>query len=278
MATVGRPRPRGGPSLPARSLRAGACRSAAGAVALAGLSLLAFSLAAAEGGAQPTPGTEGRPAVEGVRLRLDAVDGDAAPRVELEYRLRIPTGTREIPLHGLRFAGVGFGPVDARLDGRPVEVSLRQRGRLVRSATVPVPAGTRPGDGRLLRLTYSLQGPASGMASEDRGAAFDLAVPLLRVDWAPTESDEDIFRASVILPAEARLTERLPTVPLERTTEGEGAAYAFSLPAAPSLLRFRGRWGEGRVLTLGRWVDLGVLVLLAALGLAGWRASRRAEA
>lgn len=245
--------------------------------ALSGLALLATP------GPCPAQSSEAAgPAVRTLRLQVEAGAGGSPPRLELDYRLRVPPEVGEIPLRGLAFGGTEIAGVEAWVDGSPVEVRLRPDGRLLTAATVPLPEARGEGRGagrgsggpaeRSLRLAYRVEdarGPSGG-------ASFDLRLPVLRVDWEPTSSEEGTFAAEMRLPLDARVTERLPTVPMTRSAAGSEAVYRFTLPAVPSVLRFRGRTGPAPALTLGRWVDLAVLAVLALVGLLGWRAFRRA--
>lgn len=267
-------------------MRVPAARGGLSGLALLSAALLAVPTPAAAVPAVPVPAVDqgaadGDPTVRRLRLRVGAESVGADPRVELEYRLRVPAATEEIPLRGLAFAGTDVSEVEAWLDGRPVDVRLRRSRPLVRSGAIRLPpAGGAAGTGddaagdrrvRVLRLAYRVEGPPG----QGAGRSFDLRVPVLRVDWPPSGSGEGTFRGEVVVPSDARVTDRLPTVPMSREAAGERAVYRFQLPAVPSIIRLRGRMGPSPGLTLGQWVDLSVLATLALLGLLGWRLLRR---
>jgi hypothetical protein len=110
---------------------------------------------------------------------------------------------------------------------------------------------------------------------EESGSGFDLALPVLMVDWNPVDSREELFTADLRLPESHGVVEVFPTVPVEVQDESAASLHSLSLPVVPSFLRLRGREGPRPVLTFGRIVDLGVGLILFFLGAFGWRMMRR---
>lgn len=253
--------------------RAAAVAVAAAAIALGLGLLLALAPVAVEG-------QEAEPVPRVLDARFEAeigargADGRDATRVRLVYRIVPVTAPDTVPLKGLAFFGNRPERVESAFgDGAPEPVSLVDpRGNLLRGG-LPLPSDAAPGDTLALTIAYELD-----RAIPEDARSFDLVIPVLYVDWRPAGAPEDMFVASVTIPADYSVVETFPTVPKE-LTEAEGARrYDFRVQVIPSMVRFRGHVGEPPVLTFARKVDLGVVLVLIVAGAFGLHGLRRETA
>lgn len=248
--------------------------------------------------AEPAP-----PRVLEAVLEAGPASGASESRpVTLRYGLH-RGGVDSIPLAGLEFFGRRVEGVTAEDgQGRSLEVRLgpTASGGLAGAVILPAGAGDVAQARLSLVLRYRVSGPgvstgagtvtgtvraavtgparAASGSSTTPGSDFDAVIPVIRVDWPPEASREALFTARVSLPPDWSVVEVFPMVPREVAERDGERVHALSLPVVPSMVRLRGRVGDPPVLTLGRWVDLGVLSVILAAGLLGWRGLRRPRA
>lgn len=197
------------------------------------------------------------------RMEVDVPGNGSNAQVTLRYTISIDSAVR-IPLRGVRFFGAELLGVSAWVAGRRLPVELdRSRPSLI-SGAVQIPRQLARDRPLMLTLRYTLD-----RSIEDGRARFDIAVPLLLVDLAPTDAPQDMFAATIRLPSEFVIVESFPTVPKQVFDEGEMTRYVLALPVIPSMVRWRGTAGRAPRFGFARMVDLftiGIIGLLAALG------------
>ena len=102
-----------------------------------------------------------------------------------------------------------------------------------------------------------------------------LSVPLIYVPWTPEESTTDLFTARVSLPTGTKLIDSFPTqstpVPAAKQAGGPHLIQKFQLSAIPSVLRLKIVDEDDSSFGLGTLIDIGVLISLCVIGLAGWK-------
>lgn len=161
----------------------------------------------------------------------------------------------------------------ARVRGRRVELEwLETRGRHRGGRILVPPSLQEPGpSGRSeleLLLTYTVRGAV--------GRRIEL--PLVAVAWPPSEATPGTFFAEVRLPAGVSLYDAFPSGLRpwpDSSRSWPGAVYRAELPVLPAMLGFTTREGPAPLVTAGRAVDAGVVLVLLLLGWAGWRHLRR---
>lgn len=199
----------------------------------------------------------------------------ASVPVRLVYRLRVPSGVHAVPLSALEMGDTRLEPVQARLDGSaPRTVAWEPGDGPARRGRLALP-GDLAGDSLRLELSYRVRA-----AVEDRDGDLRARLPVVQVAWPPEEALPGTFRARAILPDTLHVTGTFPTVlgDLRRGADGGERAYAFDLQVVPGVVVVEMTAGEAPLLTFARGLDAAVLLLLAVLGVAGWRALRRGAA
>ncbi|MEQ8301951.1 MAG: hypothetical protein RIB47_01075 [Cyclobacteriaceae bacterium] len=98
-----------------------------------------------------------------------------------------------------------------------------------------------------------------------------LIVPLIFPRMNNIPSNENLFSASISIPNNYRIVNSFPTVEAEAKPEGNQIVYDVTLPVIPSMLRVEvSKNGEVSLSTIDL-LDGAVLVVLAIVGVAGWR-------
>lgn len=221
--------------------------------------------------------------VLGVTLSADIRD-DGTTAVLIEYRLETPDPLGPILLRGLAYDGRVPRDVEATFDGGPADVEWLPAGLpALRGRVTPGP-GADPADAarpaaaggsstRSLVFRYRIDSGSGAPTGE--AATVDVRLPVILVDWPPAAAPEEFFQARIAIPPGMAIVERFPTVPLrpEPAAGGARATVRMSLPAAPSVLRFRlARGASGP--TFATRVDLAVIAVLLLLGAVAWRGFR----
>lgn len=98
-----------------------------------------------------------------------------------------------------------------------------------------------------------------------------LIVPLIfpRMDNIP--SNENLFSARISIPSDYQIVNSFPTVGAEVKAEGTQIVYDVTLPVIPSMLRVEVSKNDEVSLSTIDLLDGAVLVVLAVVGVAGWR-------
>jgi hypothetical protein len=202
--------------------------------------------------------------VQQVTVSADAsLTGRSTVPVEVSYRLTGPglasgIGLRTLPLAGRAVTVLTAGPAGARI-GLATDAAGMVRG------VVPVIGSESTGEGATsLRLGYGVEG--AWAADGDR---FDLLLPLVTVEAVPPEARPGLVELSVRLPAGSRVLEVFPST-LRAVDADAGVVLTGRLSVIPALVRVRGRTAG---LPFGgvRTAEFAVLVLIAGLGILGWR-------
>ena len=218
------------------------------------------------GGVQDAAGAEAGGQVVGVVVSADAREPGAA-LVSMNYQLEMGPETDAVPFAILLFAPATVGEITARAGERALAVRLPDTGAPRLEGEIELPAElARPGR-MSLELDYRVDG-----AVRAEGAGVRVVLPMLAVDWAPAEARPGMFRAEVTLPDGMEAREIFPVTPSGAGVPGVASA---SLQVLPAVVRVRAL-PEGSVgLSLPGVLELLVLVVVVACGMAGLRYVRR---
>ncbi len=208
------------------------------------------------------------PHLVSAHLTADISDGDADIQVRVQYEVTLAETTRTIPLRGLAFFGTTPRALAAFADTVALPLHWEASDGPLLAGEIQVLPRLRRAGALAFTLEYRLP-----RLPEAR--TFDVSLPVLFVDWLPTEAPQDFFVAEVTLPATYSLVEAFPTVLNREIADGGRARYRFSLQVLPSLVRLRGYVGQAPLLTTARAIDLGVLAVLLLVILVSWRRFRR---
>ena len=208
------------------------------------------------------------PHLVSVHLTADLPDGDADIQVRVQYEVALAETTRAIPLRGLAFFGTTPRALAAFADTVALALRWEASDGPLLAGEISFPTRLRRAGAFAFTLEYALPRPPAART-------FDVSIPVLFVDWRPTEAPQDFFVAEVTLPATYSLVEAFPTVLNQEIADDERQRYLFSLQVLPSLVRLRGYVGQAPLLTTARAIDLGVLAVLLLVALVSWRYFRR---
>ncbi len=208
------------------------------------------------------------PHLVSAHLTADLPDGDADIQVRVQYEVALAETTRTIPLRGLAFFGTTPRALAAFADTVALPLHWEASDGPLLAGEIPLLPRLRRAGAFAFTLEYTLPRPPEARA-------FDVSIPVLFVDWLPTEAPQDFFVAEVTLPATYSLVEAFPTVLNQEIADDERQRYRFSLQVLPSLVRLRGYVGQAPLLTTARAIDLGVLAVLLLVAFVSWRYFRR---
>ncbi|NIP57292.1 MAG: hypothetical protein GWM92_03890 [Gemmatimonadetes bacterium] len=200
-------------------------------------------------------------------LEADLTGSSDGAAVEVLFRVRIPPGASRVPLEALRIGDGRIAGLRARVDGGPARLDWTDDGPGRSTGWIRIPQGGA-GSGPLeVRLDYRVTG--------SRETEGPIRIPVVRVPWPPRAARPGTFTARALLPDTLRVAETFPTVLGSVTSREGGRAYALDLHVVPSVVSLRVHGASSPALSFTHMVDAGVGVLLAILGLLGWRALRR---
>ena len=211
-------------------------------------------------------------AAAGEVIRVD-VSADAretgAAVVSMSYRLQVVPETRVVPFTLLLFAPAHVEEISAQVDGEVLQVRMPGAGAPRLEGEIELPAALGALGELSLDLGYRVEG-----AVREEGAGVRIVLPMLAVDWAPAEARPGVFQAEVALPGGMEAREIFPVTPTGGSTPGMARA---SLQVLPAVVQVRAR-PEGSVgLSLPGVLELLVLIVVIACGMAGLRFVRRAR-
>jgi hypothetical protein len=209
-------------------------------------------------------------ALMAIRMRVEIRHPASELEVRLRHELEIEPGTREIPLRGVAFFGTELTEVAAISDGSTLPVHMDDSGTSLLSGNLVLPNTLLARRRVTLDLTYGVSNANRGSSEE----GFDLTVPLLLVDWRPVAATDTFFTARILLSADHHIAEFFPTIPTTSKEVDGVREHTIVVPAVPGLLRLRGGEGSHPFLTFNHMLDLGVLLVIGLLSVAGWRRLR----
>lgn len=227
--------------------------------------LLVAALYAGPAGAQAA-GAGGQ--VIRVAVSADARETGAA-LVSMNYRLELDPGTSAVPFTLLLFAPANVEEISAQVDGEALPVRMTGAGAPRLEGEIELPAGIASSGQVSLDVGYRVTD-----AVREEGAGVRVGLPMLAVDWAPAEATPGMFQAEVILPEGMEAREIFPVM------SGGGAAPGVaraSLQVLPAVVQVRARPEGSLGLSLPGVLELLVLVVVIACGMAGLRFVRRAR-
>jgi len=203
-----------------------------------------------------------------VDVSADARETGAAV-VSMSYRLQVVPETRVVPFTLLLFAPAHVEEISAQVDGEVLQVRMPGAGAPRLEGEIELPAALGASGELSLDLGYRVEG-----AVREEGAGVRIVLPMLAVDWAPAEARPGVFQAEVALPGGMEAREIFPVTPTGGSTPGMARA---SLQVLPAVVQVRAR-PEGSVgLSLPGVLELLVLIVVIACGMAGLRFVRRAR-
>ena len=254
-------------------------------------------LLTAQGAATQANGQEAEPAVgeQGVLLeaRTEVILPSPQNPVFVRSTFLLQTGPQAltIPLSVLVPEPARMNSLQAWLDGRAIPVVLGDdrtgemevgtlgaspsiwlrevRGHYWEGAVALGEGAVRSSDSLSLEISFMVE----EAWVEDRKVILPLVVPR----WVPDPPTPRTFLAAVSVPEGFTITGSFPTSVLERPEPGSEERYRIGLQGVPAMLVLRTAFGAGPLLTLERGLDLFVVLILLAMGLAGLRYLRRRE-
>ncbi|MDE0073362.1 MAG: hypothetical protein OXU32_05185 [Gammaproteobacteria bacterium] len=236
-------------------------------MALRGGPAVAALLVAGAVSAGPAAGQEGGQVIR-VAVSADARETGAA-LVSMNYRLELDPGTSALPFTLLLFAPAHVEEISAQVEGEVVPVRLTGTGAPRLEGEIELPNALASAGQVSLDVAYRVTD-----AVREDGAGVRVALPMLAVDWAPAEARPGMFQAEVTLPEGMVAREIFPVTPGGGTAPGVARA---SLQVLPAVVQVRARPEGSLGLSLPGVLELLVLVVVIACGMAGLRFVRRAR-
>ncbi len=242
--------------------------AASGGGGLAAMSGVGSDMAAWDG---TGPAQEGEEAGQGGQVLRVAVSADArevgAAFVSMNYQLELGTETRVVPFTLLLFAPASVGEISAQAGGVVLPLRMTEDGGPRLEGEIELPAGLAGSGPISLDLGYWVED-----AVRSEGEGVRVVLPLLAIDWAPAEASPGTFEAEVTLPEGMEAREIFPVTPSGGAIPGVARA---SLQVVPAVVQVRARPEGSFGLSLPRVLELLVLIVVIACGMAGLRYVRR---
>ncbi len=203
-----------------------------------------------------------------VEVSADARETGAA-LVSMNYRVELDPGTSAVPFTLLLFAPANVEEISAQVEGEVLPVRLTGTGAPRLEGEIELPAGVPYAREVSLDVGYRVTD-----AVREDGAGVRVALPMLAVDWAPAEARPGMFQAEVTLPEGMVAREIFPVTPTGGGTPGVARA---SLQVLPAVVQVRARPEGSLGLSLPGVLELLVLIVVIACGMAGLRFVRKAR-
>lgn len=194
------------------------------------------------------------------RMEVSLPETAGPVAVRLGLSVRPESGAQELPFTLLT-------PGVARVEGLEMGGSLLPKRKLrdhYWDGAIPL------GGNSTLELHYTVEG-----AWEEDGR---ITLPVPAPGWIPLDPHPGTFVATVTVPSGLAVTGSFPTSVTRRPSGLEGGEYEMSLQGVPSMLVLRVVRDEIPFLTLERFLDVLVVLLLLFMGFLGLRHLRRTEA
>ena len=229
---------------------------------------VAASLVAGAGPVAGQEGDEDGPAGRVVRV---AVSADAretgAAFVSMNYQLQVGKETGTVPFTLLLFASATVADISAQAGGEVLELRLTDDSAPRLEGEIELPGALSGSEQVSLDLGYRVED-----AVRADGEGVRVVLPMLAVDWAPAEALPGMFEAEVALPEGMAAREIFPVTPAGGATPGVARA---SLQVVPAVVQIRARPEGSFGLSLPGVLELLVLIVVIACGMAGLRYVRR---
>ena len=181
-----------------------------------------------------------------------------AAHVSMNYRLELDPGTSAVPFTLLLFAPANVEEISAQVEGEVLPVRLTGAGAPRLEGEIALPAGVTSTGEVSLDVGYRVTD-----AVREDGAGVRVGLPMLAVDWAPAAATQGMVAREIF-----------PVTPSGGTTPGVARA---SLQVLPAVVQVRARPEGSLGLSLPGVLELLVLIVVIACGMAGLRFVRRAR-
>ena len=216
---------------------------------------------------------EGDEAREGGQVVRVAMTADArapgAALVAMNYELEVAAGTGAVPFTLLLFAPATVGEITAQVGGEALALRMTDAAAPRLEGEIELPAALRSTEQLSLELGYRV-----GDAVREEGEGVQVVLPMLAVDWAPAEARPGMFQAEVLLPEGMEARDIFPVTPSGGATPGVARA---DLQVLPAVVQVRALPKGSVGLSLPGVLELLVLIVVIACGMAGLRLVRRAR-
>jgi len=199
-------------------------------------------------------------------MEVDLSRPGATAHVRIDYRLEVPAGVAQIPITALVAVPTDVSQVQAHTPTRTLPVALPRSNTAQRVGVVRLP-GDRPAGPLSLTIEYEV---SRAITFDGTGVLYQ--VPLVVVDWPPSDARPGTFTARATVQPSTWVHESFPTTLAGPVGPPGTSVWEVELSVLPVYLKFRGRTAfEAPLLTLPRVVDTSVLALLLLLGFIGWQ-------
>ena len=182
--------------------------------------------------------------------------------VTARYRLHKPDGPSSLTLRTLHPFETAPGAISVDVGGEPASLTLLPAQASKASAwQLDVPESSQADT--LLMVTLQYEVP---QGFDTTPTTFSFTAPIIYPDWPAASEQADFFTASIILPDTLSVENSFPT----NFRAVNDTDYAYSLHILPSFVRMTGRSGPQRWLTFNTFVDILLILLMAAMGWFTW--------
>lgn len=206
------------------------------------------------------------PAILSARLTVEVAPASGY-RVSVVYEVEGTRSVDTLPLQALQVFGTLIEQVEVLVNGASTAPELSSAQAPLITGSVGVPSAYIGRDTLSVQVQYRVAHDVVD-ASNDR---FDVAIPLLYVNHAPTETADSTFFATIELPTNFLVTDRFPVLIADVSSTDRIKQYEFALQVLPAYVRLKGTTGDDAMwLTVDRAVDLGVIGLSILGGLLVW--------
>jgi hypothetical protein len=210
---------------------------------------------------------ESASSVQQARLEATIPDRRESVPVRLEFLVLPSPSTRAMPVTVLQMDPARLSPLQVSVDGRGVEVRMREERRRFFAGEIPLPGGGPGGAPVEVVAQYDV------LDGWDEGGK--LVLPVVAPGWTPTDPGPRSFVATLRIPPGMRVASTFPTSVLSRPRDSEGGEILIGLQAVPSILNLRASMAGSPGLTLERALDGFVVVTLLVMAFLGIRFIRR---
>ncbi len=160
----------------------------------------------------------------------------------------------QITLQSLNLKKATIQHLSIKLNDNSVDASLERSENGLLEASVE--------SNKLVKMEISYQ---ANIHSEE------ILVPLIFLPLNSLSTDENLFSATLTIPASYKLIESFPTINNDEVVEADMRIYDVQLPVIPSLIKMNLAPKDKFQLGKTEMLDVFVLVVLIILGVVGWK-------
>ncbi len=203
--------------------------------------------------------------LEQARMEVDFDESLKNTMVRITCQIHLDSDVDRIPLRVVADERIALLNPKALIGGDTFEIDLKQINQRVARGNI---LGLRLSKSDSL-LTLSIHYDLEGLVWNKKSVVT--LIPVLFVDWKAEQASVDAFSAHLRLPKQYSLRSIFPAMIWKKKADEDTDVYSFSLQTLPAWISCKIYIGPQPFFSLERLVDLGVILILLALMIIGWK-------